>query len=154
MTYTNVYATFHEFLRFCTTYFTLCEPLAVVRLIIFVAADLPVPCEHGLFAVGLVSLRGEGDLVVGDLREILLTSLDHRGYRGEACADLQLSRAERRGTLVRVRVLHVQTLTVGVGTCSLAVRGYHVVAVVVTVLFLGFLQGAADGLDTTRAYFH
>ena len=57
MTYTNVYATFHEFLRFCTTYFTLCEPLAVVRLVILVAADFPVPCEHGLLAVFKVSPR-------------------------------------------------------------------------------------------------
>ena len=125
-----------------------------VLLVVLLTADFPVPCEHGLLAVGLVSLGCEGDLVVGDLREIFLTLRDHRPYRGEACADLQLLRAQRRGTLVRVRILHVETLTVGVGTCSLAVRGYHVVAVVVTVLFLGFLQGAADGLDTTRAYFH
>ena len=57
MTYTNVYATFHEFLRFCTTYFTLCEPLAVVLLIIFSTTNFPIPGEHGFLAVFKVSPR-------------------------------------------------------------------------------------------------
>ena len=39
MTYTNMDATFYEFFRFCTTYFTLCEPLAML-LVVLSAVDL------------------------------------------------------------------------------------------------------------------
>ena len=34
MTYTNMDATFYEFFRFCTTYFTLCEPLAMLLVVL------------------------------------------------------------------------------------------------------------------------
>ena len=40
--------------------------LAVVRLIVLSTANFPVPCEHGLLAVGLVLLRCESDLDVVD----------------------------------------------------------------------------------------
>ena len=39
--------------------------LSGVSLIIFRSADLPVPCEHGLLAVGLVLLRLELHLFLG-----------------------------------------------------------------------------------------
>ena len=118
-----------------------------MRLIIFSATNLPVPRVHGLFAVGLVFLRGEGDLVVGDLREILLTSLDHRGYRGEACADLQLSRAERRGALNRFA--EVQAVAVRIGRCRYAVvRQEHLLVVVLTVIFW-LRQCAGYEIDTS-----
>ena len=119
-----------------------------VRLIVLLTADFPVPCEHGLFAVGLVLLRGEGDLVVGDLREILLTRLDHRGYRGEACSDLQLFRAERRGALLRGT--EVQTVTLVVGRCRYAVGSQeHLLARVLSAL-TGFCQCAGYMIDSGR----
>ena len=117
-----------------------------VRLIIFSTTDFPVPCEHGFLAVGLVLLRGESDLVVGDLREILLASLDHRGYRSEACADLQLLRTQRRGALLRGT--EVQTVTLVVGRCRYAVGSQeHLLARVLTVV-LGFGQRAGNVVDT------
>ena len=111
-----------------------------MRLIVLRPAHFPVPCEHGLFAVRLVLLRCESDLVVGDLREILLTRLDHRGYRGEACADLQLLRTQRRGALLRGT--EVQTVTVVVGRCRYAVGSQeHLLAAVLSAL-AGFCQCA------------
>ena len=117
-----------------------------MALIIFSTANFPIIGEHGLFAVGLVSLRGEGDLVVGDLREILLACRDHRAYRGEACADLQLFRAERRGAFLRYT--EVQTVTFVGGRCRYAVGSQeHLLAAVLRVLG-GFCQCAGYVIDS------
>ena len=42
------------------------------------SADLPEVRVHGLLAVGKVLLREEVDLVLGDLRQVILTRCDHR----------------------------------------------------------------------------
>ena len=53
-------------------------------LIVGVAFDHPVPCEHGLFAVGFVLLRVERSSVGSQLAEVILAGLHRRGYLREA----------------------------------------------------------------------
>ena len=122
-----------------------------VLLIPLRSADLPVVRLHGFCAIGVVLLRAEVRLIGGELRQIGFASLDHLRYRGEAVTDLDLPLTQRAVALVRIGILDVDALAVRVGGRCRSVRHDDVVAVVVTVLFLGFLQGALDVLDSTGA---
>ena len=125
-----------------------------VLLIIFSTTNFPQVRLHGFLATGLILLRREVDLVRSDLREIFLTSLHSSCYSGEACASIELCGRERSGTLVTVCFEGVDALTVGVRGCRSAVGGNEIVTVVVTILFFRSFQGAGDGFDTRRTYFH
>ena len=50
----------------------------VLTFVVLESADLPEVRVHGLLAVGKVLLREEVDLVLGDLRQVILTRCDHR----------------------------------------------------------------------------
>ena len=126
----------------------------VLRLIVLLTAHLPEVSLHRLLAVGVVALCEEVNLVLGDLGQVFLTCRYHRTYRLETLTSSHLFRFERRGTLVAVCVKRIHALAVLVGAGCLAMNGYEVIAVVVTVLFLRSFHGAADGLDTGCAYFH
>ena len=122
-----------------------------MRLIPLRAADAPVPLFHGLCAVRFVLLSDEGLLVGRDLRQVMTALLDHRSHADKAVADLVLTLRQRSRALVRIGLLDVDTLALRVGGRCRSVRHDDVVAVFVTVLFLGFLQGALDVLDSTGA---
>ena len=122
-----------------------------VLLIPFSAAHAPVPLEHGLAAVRFVLLSDEGLLVSRDLRQVMTALSDHRPNADKAVADLVLTLRQRSRALVRISFLDVDTLALRVGRRRGSVRHDDVVAVFVTVLFLGFLQGALDVLDSSGA---
>ena len=122
-----------------------------VLLIPLSATDLPIVRLHGFCAIGVVLLCAEVRLVGGELRQIGFAGLDHLRYRGEAVTDLDLALTQRAVAFVRIGILDVDALAVRVGGRCRSVRHDDVVAVVVTVLFLGFLQGALDVLDSTGA---
>ncbi len=122
-----------------------------VLLIPLLTADAPVPLEHGLAAVRLVLLSDEGLLVSRDLRQVVTALSDHRPDTDKAVADLVLTLRQRSRALVRIGFLDVDALALRVSGRCRSVRHDDVVAVFVTVLFLGFLQGALDVLDSSGA---
>ena len=128
--------------------------LACMLGVVLLAADLPKVRLHGFLTTGLILLRREVDLVRSDLREILLTSLHSSRYSGEACASIQLFGRQRSAAIVTVCFEGVDALTVGIRGCRGAVGGNEIVTVVVTILFFRSFQGAGDGFDTRRTYFH
>ena len=130
------------------------ENLALMLGIIRLAANFPQVSLHGFFAAGRVLLCREVDLILSDQVQIALTSLHSSRYSGEACAYIQLVGRQRGGTFVTVCFEGVDALTVGVRGCRSAVGGNEIVTVVVTILFFRSFQGAGDGFDTRRTYFH
>ena len=62
-------------------------------LVVLLTADAPEVCFHGLCAGSGVFLRKEGFLVCNDLAQVDLACPNHRCYRGETLACLQLLRA-------------------------------------------------------------
>ena len=73
---------------------------ARMLLIVGVAFDHPVPCEHGFFAVGFVLLCLESSGVGSQLAEVVLASLHRRGYLREAGVRPDFVRRLRRRALV------------------------------------------------------
>ena len=75
--------------------------LALVLRIILLATYKPQVCLHGLLATGSIFLRQEVLLVIGDLREVTPTGVDHCGYGCETLTCLQLiaGRLGRAGEL-------------------------------------------------------
>ena len=127
--------------------------LRSVLLVVRVTADFPQVGLHGLFAVGQVALCEERSLVGIDLHEVFCAQAYCVAYLGEARTDSQLLGGRLGRARVAVRVKGIETLTVRVSGCSLAVNGYEVVAVVVSVLLFGALERSGDGFDAGRADF-
>ena len=129
-----------------------CGLLALMLRIVLLPAYKPQIRLHGLLAACLVFLRQECILVGGELREVALTGLDHRCYRCEALAGLQLI-AGRLGAALRLRT-HVQTVTIlALGGRYAVGSQEHFCARVLTVL-ARFGECARHMVDTcTPCYF-
>ena len=128
--------------------------LTLMLCIILLAAYFPQVRAHGLFAAGGVLLRQEVILVGRDLREVALTSLDHRCYGCETLACLQLIAGRLGRAVVGVGLADIDSRTlVALGRRG-TVRADEVVTMLVTILLLRFCQGSVDILDTRRiSYF-
>ena len=139
-------------------YFGCSFPVSGCRLalcrVVLLAANFPKVSTHGFLAVGKIFLRLEVSLILRHVHQVVLTLLDSSANGCEASLRVQLLGTERRGTFVTVCFEGVDALTVGVRGCRSAVGGNEIVTVVVTILFFRSFQGAGDGFDTRRTYFH
>ena len=128
--------------------------LALMSLVVRIATDFPEVSLHGFLATGSIFLRQEVILVLRDLREVTLASLDHRCYGCEALACLQFVTGRLGSAVVGVGLADIDSRTlVALGRRG-TVRADEVVTMLVTILLLRFCQGSVDILDTRRiSYF-
>ena len=84
-----------------------------MRSIVSRHLEAPEVLFHGLLAARLVFLGVEGNLILGDLRQILRTIGYCGSYGGEAVADIALVSADRRAAFHFLS--QEQTVTVRVG---------------------------------------
>ena len=118
-----------------------CQPsdlAAGVLLIVSISLDLPVPREHGLFAVGFVLLRVERGSVGSQLAEVVLAGLHRRGYLREAGVRPYLVRRLRSRTIVSIRSTEVHARTDFALRRGFTVGTDDVRTAAVTVFGLGF----------------
>ena len=113
----------------------------------------PQIAPERLLTAGGVLLSAVRGLVGCHLLGVLLTGCYGSCDSCKTLALLDLRGLDRRGTLVSVGVVDVQTLAVGVGGFCGTVGRDEVVTVVVTVLTYGFLQCAGDSFDTGGSYY-
>ena len=119
--------------------------------VVLVTADLPVVCFHGLLATGKVLLNHEVDLVLGDLRQILLALVHHLRYRREAHTCKQLVLGRTRATLGFLA--EVQPVTVGVLGGRYAVGAEEHFGTAMLSAFTRFTQCAGNRINTGAPFY-
>ena len=87
--------------------------------------ETPQVRPHRLLAVRLVLLREEVLLVGRDLRQVLLTGLNGRGYRSKSLALSQFVRTRSRGAGHALQASDVDAAAVGVGGLFHTVGSQH-----------------------------
>ena len=125
--------------------------LPLMLRVILVAAHFPQIRLHGLFATGGVLLRLEVDLVLGDLHQVGLTSLDSRCHGAEACACIEFVGRERGAAFHFLTQVHAVTIRV-LGCCYTVGTEQHLCARVLTVL-ARFAECAGYAVNTGTPFY-
>ena len=128
--------------------------LAVVLGVVLLAADVPVVGGHGLFATRRVLLRDEGLLVCHHLAQVATTRLNQSRYRRETvtCVDRVFGLRHRRVDRFEVTQEEAGTDTAGRRSRAVSCQ-YHLLVLGVLGLFVDFLEGTANSLDSVSPYY-